>query len=134
MEDAAAWRRPGLRDLFGDASRSIDEVHEGNLQPLGGLLDAHDLLNGARPPRPALTVGSLAVTAHVLPCMTPMPVTTPAAASSGSSGTGNEPVLDKVAAGVEETRDSFARQHLVLGRELVSMALRAPARARSSRS
>src|SRR5580704_8479087 len=43
------------------------------------------------PHEPAFTVGSLAITAHALPCITPIPVTTPSAASSGSSVPASSP-------------------------------------------
>src|ERR1022692_37 len=47
------------------------------------------------PQDPALTVGSFAITAHVLPCMRPIPVTTPSAASSGSSVPASSPSSTK---------------------------------------
>src|SRR5579863_7127255 len=86
------------------------------------------------PQEPALTVGSFAITAHVLPCITPMPVTTPSAASSGSSVPASSPSSTK---SLPESNRRLIRSRAVSLFWVASLSrwrCGPPARARSRRS
>ena len=56
VEDAPRVPPPGKHvDLVGDArARRVDQIEQRDAQPPRRLLDAHDLLDGARAPRPGL--------------------------------------------------------------------------------
>src|ERR1035437_4302710 len=127
-EDAPRMTPAGEhRDLVGDPRPGgIDQVHQGDLQPLRGLEDAHDLLDRARPPRSRL---DRRVIRHHRAGAT---VERADAGDDTIRGevagevVGEEPVLDEVRALVEQPGDALAWHELALLVELGTGLLRPP--------
>src|SRR5580700_8389125 len=131
-----AWRRPG-----NIATCSVMRAPAESTRYTSGICRRsavswmRTIFSTVRGPQdPAFTVGSLAITAHVLPCSIPMPVITPSAASSGSSVPASSPSSTKSAPGSRSRAIRSRGINLCWPASLSRCRWGPPARARSSRA
>ena len=115
--------------LVGDARAGrVDQVEDRHAQPLGRLLDAHDFLHGARPPRSRLDGRVVGHHAHRAPLDAADDGHDAVGAVAGFFVVGEEPVLDQEVR-VEQQLEPPTHRQLVLLPQLFRV-LRGAARPR----
>ena len=121
MEDASGVAPSGKhRHLIGDPrSGAVDQVEHRDLQPLGGLLDADDLLDRPRPPRSRLDGGVVGHHRAGTAVEHTDAGDDPVGGEVRRLAVGHQPVLDEVTSRVEEAGDALAGEEFSLTRRLL---------------
>ena len=116
VEDAPGVAPPGKHvELIGDArARRVDQVDQRHGQPPRRLLDAHDLLDGARAPRARLYRRVVGHHRHRATVNLAQPRHHAVGRQLGRRVVGEQPVLDKIVDVVEEQLEPLAHEQLAL--------------------